>query len=349
MLGAVASLVIGLVVGGTFAYANHSDRSGPPAPGGSPAPTTGPPPAARGGAVPVPSSGAYLGAYTNSKGVGRRAALTRLEQQVGRPFDIDHAYYKWNDTFPTDDDAWTAAQGRIPLLNWSSLTTDKQPVLWADIASGKEDAVIDARAADVAKFGKPLFLAFQHEPGRLVGKGPGKAGTAEDYVAAWRHIVTRFRAKGADNATFVWILTTYSYDRGAANGKAGPDRMYPGDDVIDWIGVDGYNFYNCPAYRSRWRSFNQIFESFYRWAAPHHKPLMVAEWGAQEDPAQPGRKGEWFKQSAQELRQMPLIKAVVYFNSAPACPNWIDSTPAALAGFRSIAKDPYLNTRHRAG
>lgn len=295
-------------------------------------------PAAPAGKVPVPAKGAYLGAYAFPQG-GRRAAIAEFEKKTGRKLAIDHVYYGWADEFPTDDDKWTVQQGRIPFLNWSSALAKREGQLqFADIAAGKHDDVIDARADDVKAFGSPIFLSFQHEPGRIIGSGPDRAGTSEDYVAAWRHIVERFEARGATNVSWVWILTAASYK----NSTVGVEAAYPGDDVIDWIGVDGYNGYLCIQGRN-WRTFKTVFKDFYAWAEQRDKPLMVAEWGVTEDPQQPGRKGEWYKETAEALSDLPRFKALVYFNSAPACENWIDTSESALAGFQELAKHPNLS------
>jgi len=339
--------IVTLLTCGNIAACTPTNVQGPQtATSASPGPLS--PSAPDGGGVPVPTHGAYFGVYT-APGGNRRAATTELERLVGRRFDVDHAYYHWDDPFPTADDAWTAQQGRIPFLAWSSKIKRTGPSLrWADIAAGKYDRTIDARADAVRRFARPLFLTFQHEPGGLVGNGPDKAGTAADYVRAWRHIVARFRQRGATNVSFVWTLTAFSFRNGVDSAAA--SALYPGDDVIDWIAADGYNQFACAAFgNAPWRSFQQIFSGFYAWAAPHHKPLMVAEFGVQEDPARPGRKGAWFRQVASQLPSMPQIKAIVYFNAAPACPNWVTSSVSALDGFRALGADPYLRVGNHLG
>lgn len=260
--------------------------------------------------------------------------MTTLEKQIGRQFDIDHRFYLWDSDFPTAADTASAKKGRILLWNWASKRQDKTQVKWADIASGKQDAVIDARARAVRAFARPVFIAFQHEPGSLVGPGPNKGGTSEDYQAAWQHIVQRFRAAGATNVSWTWILTAYAYRVG------NPDKMYPGDTYIDWIAADGYNSFSC--FRKPWQSFQQIYGKYYEWASRHNKPMMSAEYGAVEDPAHPGRKGEWFTDLAKTLQQWPRIKAMVYFNSAPACENWVTSSTSSLAGFKALADNSYV-------
>jgi hypothetical protein len=315
-----------------------------PTPNGPALPSSRVTPADPTRALPVPATGAYFGIYNNPRGQDRQAALAALESKVGRRFDIDHVYYKWDAPFPTSYERSSSAAGRAPLINWVSTRRDGSQVKWRDIANGQQDGVIIAHAEALRAFAKPVLLVFQHEPGKLVGEGPGKHGTAEDYRAAWRHLASVIRARGASNVSFVWVLTAFNFRAAAkGTGQNSPDSLYPGDDVIDWIGVDGYNYYNCAAFgKTPWRSFDEVFGAWYEWAKPHGKPLMIAEWGVQEDPARPNRKGEWFREVAQAVQSKPEIKALVYFNSAPACPNWVDSSPSAFDGFQSLARDRYF-------
>lgn len=286
--------------------------------------------------VPVPARGLYFGAYNHAGKEGRQASMVKLEERVGRKFDIDHQFYRWDTQFPTRADEWTVQEGRIPLWNWSSRRLDDTQVPWPDIADGKQDATIDALARKVREFGHPVFLAFQHEPGGQVGTAPGKSGTSEDYRRAWRHIVQRFRAQQVNNVSWTWILTAFAFSKG------NPDSLYPGDDIIDWIAADGYNSYDCFGTGQHWRWFPEIYSDFYAWGRKHGKPLMAAEFGSVEDPARPGRKGDWFRRIPATLQQWPEFKAMVYFNAAPACQNWVTTSESALAGFRDFAHDAYV-------
>lgn len=333
---AVVVVVLCLVVGcdGTNSARGPTPSSGQITPSSTPV-------KADDGKVPIPARGAYFGAYTFAGKEGRQASITSLEQQIGRKFDIDHRFYRWDSAFPTPEDQSTAQQGRIAFWNWSSLLGNGTQVSWADIAAGKQDDVIDARAAAVRAFGHPIFLAFQHEPGGQVGRSTGDAGTAEDYRNAWRHIIERFRSRQVTNVSWTWILTAFAF------AKGNPDGMYPGDDVIDWIAADGYNSFDCFGGRQHWRLFKEIYSDFYAWGRKHHKPLMSAEYGSVEDPAKPGRKGDWFRDLGQTLQQWPEFKALVYFNSAPACQNWVTTSATALAGFRDLGLDPYIRAAAR--
>ena len=57
------------------------------------------------------------------------------------------------------------------------------------------------------------------------------------FVAAWRHIVTVFRARHAANVTWLWTLQ--ADERGT-----GPiASWWPGEKYVTWVGIDGYYYY----------------------------------------------------------------------------------------------------------
>ncbi len=56
------------------------------------------------------------------------------------------------------------------------------------------------------------------------------------FVAAWRHIVTLFRAQGVSNVTWLWTLQ-------ADEAGTGPiASWWPGASYVTWVGIDGYYY-----------------------------------------------------------------------------------------------------------
>src|SRR5438309_9201402 len=111
-------------------------------------------PAARGGPVPVRSS-IYLGLYAPSgRGAGSTTdAVDRFERGLGRRVAIDQHYYAWQDPFPGRLEQEDRRAGRIPLITW-------QPtgVRLGDIAAGRDDELLRARAAALRAYGRPVPL-----------------------------------------------------------------------------------------------------------------------------------------------------------------------------------------------
>ena len=225
---------------------------------------------------PLPATGALFGARVGFDATltDRRSAQTAFETMVGRTMSLDREYAAWNDVWPTADDAWSRDQGRIVFISWNTRNTDKTWTSWSSIAAGAWDATIDARAADLAAFGAPVIFSFHHEP-----EGD-PAGTAADYIAAYRHIHDRFQADGLTNVLYAWTMSAASF------GTASANAYYPGDDAVDVVAADGYNWAFCPSKPSAtWKTFEQVFLAVHTFGATHAKPMVIAEWGTNEDPA----------------------------------------------------------------
>ena len=128
----------------------------------------------------------------------------------------------------------------------------------------------------------------------------------------------------------------------------GAQPYYPGDDVVDWMCADGYNWApNKPG--TRYESFQELFQAFYNWAVPHNKPLMVGETGVQE--LQPGDKAKWLTAMHVSLTQhYPNIVAFLYFDTqnANGLANewWLESSPDAYQAWKDMAADPYFNHKN---
>jgi plastocyanin len=280
----------------------------------------------------LPTSGALFGAHVQPDahtGPDRRSALESFETLVGRTMAIERIYYLWDQRWPTADDAWTRDAGRIAYISWNARRTDGTITPWADIASGAYDATIRARAADVTAYAGPVIFSFHHEP---------EEGDPTEFIAAYRHIHDVFQTAGVTNVTYAWTMTASSF----RNGKA--PAFYPGDDVVDVVAADGYNWYRCPSRANNpWRSFTNIFGAFHAFGQQHGKRMIIAEWGGHEDPAVPGRKATWIDQASTQLKLWPDIVGVVYYDSDKGCDRWVDSSPSSLASFRAMGADPYFN------
>ena len=289
----------------------------------------------------APQRGALLGAWVDNVGhwvdeATAKAAVTRLEGQIGRKLDVDQHYYGWTDSFPTGLESWDAANGRIPLVSWGG--TALGPVL-----SGAYDSMIRARARSLRALDKPVFLRFGWEmngnwspydgthantPGTT--DGPGK------YIQAWRRIHSLFDAEGATNVVWVWCPNATDVPAQPWNHWS---RYYPGDAFVDWVGVDAYNWGTTHTWSS-WTSLASTISGIYA-DYGSRKPIMVAETASTE---QGGDKSAWIRSLRSTLKtRFPSIAALVYFDQAKETSWQVDSSPPSLAAFRGLANDPYFN------
>ena len=131
--------------------------------------------------------------------------------------------------------------GAITLLQWDP-TLASVP----RIAAGGYDRYLRSFADSVRAFGGPVVIGFGHEMNAYWYSWGYQHTPAATFVAAWRHIVTLFRARGAGNVTWLWTLQ-------ADEPGTGPvAAWWPGARYVTWVGIDGY--YYRPG-----ESFSSIF------------------------------------------------------------------------------------------
>jgi hypothetical protein len=292
----------------------------------------------------VPSSGTLFGVYSGPPRSGRKwgQEVPYLESVIGRKYDLDRWYYFWDETFPTWHEKDAVAAGRIPVIGWTagiktgSTARDGTPVRFSSIANGAEDARIRARADALKAFGHKVLFIFHHEP-----EDEGSThGSGAEYKAAYRRVVSIFRQRGATNVVFVWNMMSWTFN---PNGPA-PETWYPGDDVVDWVAADGYNWFGNDFNPGPWREFSDIFYYFRGWAKAKGKPAMIAEVGGGEDDITPdaNRKARWFTNAQATIKAWPEIKAFIYFNSL----GWhFDTTAPSTNAYKVVGRDAYFNPR----
>jgi hypothetical protein len=288
---------------------------------------------------PGPSEGAFIGALVwpaarqCSSPSDMGSAIASLEGCIDRKLAVDHQYHRWDDSFPTTHEIDSASRGRTILMSWKAQLRSGPSVKWADIAAGKADSTIDARAAAIKAFGEQVYLVFHHEPENDLALN----GSPADFVAAWRHIHDRFAHDGVTNVK--WVLTLMDWTFNPLSHRD-PEAYYPGGAYVDYLGIDGYNWYGCRG--STWASFGDVFSPFYAWSTQKAKPAIVVETGSTEDPANPTRKAQWIADAASWLKGHPNIVGLTYFDTPVTCNWWIDTSPASVAAMAAMAADPYF-------
>jgi beta-mannanase len=159
--------------------------------------------------------------------------------------------------------------------------------------------------------------------------------TAADYAAMFRHVVHRLRLDGASR--FVSVMNYMGYVPWAQQPWFA--QLWPGDDAVDWVGIDPYASGDSTGYMSG--DFNTLvnrrgtdFPGYYRWITSAHSgfPIIVAEWGVSESASNPTGKARFFQSVAAEIASYPAIRALVYFDTpAPPQHNIGDTRPDSSA------------------
>ncbi|MBD7920073.1 hypothetical protein H9657_17515 [Cellulomonas sp. Sa3CUA2] len=290
----------------------------------APGPASEPPDVRASTAAPL------VGAFVPRGGHASTAsAAAAYEDALGRRLDVQRIYLRWDE--PLDSPAVTdaVARGRVPMVSVLPRLLDGTQLTWAQVASGALDERIRAQAAQAAALGPVVYLTLHHEP----DAASPAYGTPGQFVAAWRRWVTVLRGAGVTNALWTWVVTPAAVSRPRSDPGAG--GFYPGDDVVDRIGADVYNWYGCrPNVPGEWRSLATATAGLREFADARGKPAVLPEWGSVEDPADPQRRAVWLREAFAHLATWPRLEAAAYFDTVGTCDWRLATSPAAWAAYR---------------
>lgn len=312
--GIALTATILLAVGGC-----SSPGSGPDAPSEGRPPTT----SDFSGVPLVPAEGVYLGVYY---GDGTPA---ETDAAIGRTPQLNLTYFGWTDPWTTSDVLVDdRGRGQISLVNWEPFDAD-----FPDIVAGEYDDLLSRRAAEAAELDAPVFVDLAAEMNEEEGWG---GHDPELYVAAYRHVHDLF--EGQDGGNVVWVWAPNNVD---SAGSPSALEYYPGDEYVDWTGIDGYNWGSSdPDFA--WQSFEAVFREMYDQVETLGKPVLIAETSSAEEG---GSKAEWITGIRPTLEsEFPSVRALVWFDVDKERDWRLRSSSASLASFRALAADPYFTT-----
>jgi len=256
-------------------------------------------------------------------------ATARIDNLINRSSYIVQWYQNWGDgsgdwnnnvlrylKIALNFTSAGAPNSHMALLTWQPWAphfdaTKNVDYPLTNIANGQYDAYIDTWAKGAALLPYSIYLRPMHEmDGDWYPWGQVNGNTADQYIAAWRHIWSRFNATGATkNVKFVWCPNN--------SNRPGIDQriFYPGDQYVDWIGLDAYSW--DPKYSFRQTiSENAVPQNPYaRLTNMTSKPMMIAEFGVNQTGGTPSQVESWFIQLSKDMSLFPNIQALVYFNA----------------------------------
>ena len=351
---------------GSVNVGSGTQAGGPtPAPAPSPSPNPAPPPTPTPMPAPTPTpspeppagpaSSLYWGAWVGTQYTGTEApwdmnALADFEQLAGKQVSTVQFAAPFADCsrkpcsfygFPTGPMESIRKRGAIPFFSWSSQSTpsslNEPEFQLADVINGTYDSYIRSFATAAKGWGHPFFLRFDWEMnGNWFPWSEGVNGNKSgEYVAAWRHVHDIFTQVGATNATWVWCPNVDS-----KNQFHDLASLYPGDEYVDWTGLDGYNWGG-----SEWTSFGNLFGSTYHrivdTIAPS-KPMIVGEVGSSETG---GSKSAWIADMLKRLpTEFPQIHGLLWFDKYVDGDWPIQTSAGATSAFANgIQSSSYLS------
>jgi hypothetical protein len=275
-------------------------------------------------ASPSASATIQLGAYTPGAPANART-LADYAAMVGRQPDIVMWFREFGQPLmEASEIANLRATGQTPMVTW-----EPHEASLAEIASGAYDPYLHESAAIAKSWAGPLLLRFAHEMNGPWYSWGSEAITPETYVAAWRHVVSVFREDGADNVRWVWSPYVL------AGGRYPIVPYFPGDEWIDYVGLDGYNWGTD---RGGWLGADTLFSASYSVVTElSAKPVIVAETSSSEAG---GDKAAWIRTTFLSAipQSFPRVSAVVWFNEAREEDWRVDSSPASLDAYRAVVE-----------
>lgn len=328
----------------------------------------------------VPDSEVYLGIRTDTP--DEESTTETLENQITSDLGLSatyrfpfHIQYKqWtviaNEVnakgtwYPDSDFIGDINYGRIPVLSWSCDGTNTYSD--SEIVSGVDDANISTTAIALSQYPGPVLFRWNWEF-NLYGfhticeapLSPPQSNTAAyssgdmtEFVKAWQHIYTLFQQNGATNVVFLWNPGRYDND---TLSYRNPSGFYPGNEFVDWIGSDSYQFETDPCGVDSPTQFTDDFGlgstcvTFYNdYTASKYddKPLIVGENGSLNTSEgygelQPtyfsGMKTDWAN------GDYPQIKAYNYYDNC-SNPGQTRNPTFDTAGLTAYEDDLVSNT-----
>lgn len=278
--------------------------------------------------------------------------IAYFEQQTGREVGYLWYFQAWDHTFDPylPQRLEHLSTPPVIMITWEpflSPNRDRPAENLQNIVDGVYDDYIRGFARGIKERPRETYLIrFGHEmnipDSPWGGPRPYNGNDPSRYVNAFRRVRQLFREEGATNAQFVWSPNVRSWPPEPWNHWS---NYYPGDDVVDWIGVSAFNW-GTGSIHGGWLSFTDLLGSFLAEASCRYaKPIMLAEIGTVNE-----RKPEWLSGMFQTLASSyPNVRALSFYNTIAS--NYPEQPDFRVAVNRSrpASLDPAVTDTYRRG
>jgi hypothetical protein len=278
--------------------------------------------------TPITTTSLSWGAYTGWSA----SQATDLENRVGRKMNLVATFVHWGNEseFPAELADFALKNGKTLVIYWEAMdynnpAVDNNPRYGYDeILRGGWDSYLSSFSKSAKAYqGKVIILPFEEANGDWYPWSATKNGNSiEKYKSAFRYIHKYF--DGASNIKFGWDMNSESVPNNATNSLS---NYYPGDEYVDYVGVNGFNFANP------WLSFDAIFGSALRNLSAYKKPIYIFSMACADGP----QKSAWIEDAIKvQMPKYPLLAGWIWFNENKE-KNWLVwSDSNSLATFSSL-------------
>ncbi|GJE26069.1 glycoside hydrolase family 26 protein [Methylobacterium organophilum] len=283
-------------------------------------------------AAPAGMPPCLAGAFTDWGAEGRETTLSAWEAWLSQPPASVPALDFYGDK------TWEDFRRLDWLPAFRARANPKRALVWS--------VPLTMAGTDLAEIGRGSFDPFFRHAAEVIARAQPEAtlrigwemnvagslwlakGRAPDYIRAYRRVVGLFR-QASPRFRFDWCP-------GWGPQACPADAAYPGDDVVDVIGLDIYDFGTGDPPETRWVKATRDVPFGLDWhrsfARRHGKAMSYPEWGvgqAGDNPLFVSRMAEWFRENAGQ------IAYALYFDVDGAWPTRLDAErfPQSRAAF----------------
>jgi hypothetical protein len=265
--------------------------------------------------------GAYVG--------WRESDMATFESQVGKETKYQAVFVHWGNEnlFPLYLSPTVKDKNKTLIIFWEAtdynLTTTDQPRFSYDaITRGDWNTYLTQFAADAKAYGGPvIIIPFSEMNGNWFNwSGTVNGNTPDKHIQAYRYLRSFF--SNASNVKFGWAPNSDSVPDVASNQL---ELYYPGNNYVDYVGVDGFNFSNP------WMTFDQVFSKSLAKLKTYGKPVFIFSFATAEGAQKPA----WITDALTvQIPKYPEIKAFIWFNERKEKDWRVWSDQASLDAFK---------------
>ena len=265
---------------------------------------------------------------------GDLSQLQNYSNLVGKRPVIVHGFQQFYDPI-------NVSGINIVLANYPQflLTLESGGMNLDQILAGQADGHFDRIGRALGPMSRTIYVRLMHEMnGNWYSYSSSRVSDGErKYRDAFRRGVTRMKAAGGSNLRFVWCPNV----RAPVWGGNPLRNFYPGDDVVDILGLDGYAGYRT----STPFTFNIVFDAAVDEICAIHasKPLWLCEWGMDAWDYSVAEKERFFDAAIASFKSQRYsrVKASLYFHSTQEGYRWkVDDPVACLDNYKGMINDP---------
>jgi hypothetical protein len=201
-------------------------------------------------------------------------------------------FISFEDPFPLETCKELKKKELIPILTWELFFPDKEEnnrrecnpeeTHLDELLAGEYDKYIENFAIKAKLWNEILYIRTLHEFNAhwyVWGgyKNGGSRGGVDKVKNSWIYIVNKFKKMGANNVKWLWSVHEPSdfIQMGEWNSI---ENYWPGDEYVDLMGIDGFNFYpeNPERVNPMFKDFDSIFNESYKiMESISEKPIMI--------------------------------------------------------------------------